>query len=90
MKKTIFLLLSTIALAISCGRIEQIESDIDSLGNSLGSLTDRVEAIETQLLALQKAYEDGKIIKDVVYKIPSLILSIKGLLDSKFCNPFGN
>ena len=58
MKKFTILLLSVCIGFLSCSRIERIESDIDKLEN-------RTDVIEQQLDALKKAYDDGKIVKEV-------------------------
>lgn len=55
MMKKLLLFFAILAFSVSCS---QIKEDISDLQN-------RVDSIEKQLLALQKAYDDGKIIKEV-------------------------
>lgn len=59
MKRYLSLFLIVMLCFSSCSDLKQAQSDI-------AELQDRVNNIETQLKALQKAYDDGKIIKDVV------------------------
>lgn len=56
--KKIVILLTAVACFISCENLKQAYSDI-------ADLQGRVDSIEAQLKALQAAYDDGKIIKDV-------------------------
>lgn len=56
--KRIILITACILTAVSCKDLKQAQSDI-------ANLQDRVENIESQLLELQNAYKNGKIIKEV-------------------------
>ena len=57
MKKLLLLIVSAFCL-FACSDIKEMQADI-------ADLTDRVDSIEEQLKALQAAYDDGKIIKEV-------------------------
>lgn len=57
MKKLLLLIVSALCL-FACSDIKEMQGDI-------ADLKDRVDSIEEQLKALQAAYDDGKIIKEV-------------------------
>lgn len=64
MKKLLLALLATICM-FACKDLKEAQNDISDIKNNITDIVGRLDTIEEQLTALQEAYDDGKIIKDV-------------------------
>ncbi len=64
MRKILILLFSILCIS-SCKDLKQAQSDISDMQQDITEIFGKLDSIEKQLAALQEAYDNGKIIKDV-------------------------